>query len=369
MRHNRFFLCFVLLGSIVPFGCTSEKRYTAPPPETPHEAGLPDTSDVPDPLREEVARRADAAAAAGFSGAIVVTVEGRSLLARGYGLADRTRQVANEVDTAFAFGSVMKVFTSAAVFKLAGEDKLAVTDRLDAIFDDVPADKAPITILQILRHAAGFHTYHDEEGDFEPMTRLEARQRIFDMPLLFEPGTKQSYSNAGYTLLADIVETVSGRAFTEYVRSELFAPAGMKQSGFPGDPLWKELDTAIGYGGSTYGDNDPASWPHTWALVGNGGLVTTVSDIERWAKAIWNGGVFSPATFDAYRSSYLAGGAHDIGGKTAYVSAGAGDYGFGGFVLDCPDVDTRVIIGTNTYEAFDIEAFGAELGELVLSAK
>jgi CubicO group peptidase (beta-lactamase class C family) len=167
-------------------------------------------------------------------------------------------------------------------------------------------------------------------------------------------------------LLADIIETRSGRPFTEYVHAELFAPAKMEQSGFYPDPIWQQVDTAIGYDANTFGTNDPASWPLTWALVGNGGLVSTVLDLERWVTAVWKGQVLSPDALDAYRA-YLAQSGEEIEGKTVYATAGAGDYGLGGVVLECPEVNTRVIIGTNTYEVFDIEKLGVELGQLVLS--
>ena len=327
----------------------------------------PSTTPERDELREELERRLTDAAAAGFSGSVLVTVDGAKVLASGYGLADRDNDIPNVADTAYDFGSVMKCLTAAAVFKLEGEGALAVTDSLATIFDDVPADKAGITLLQILQHRAGFDVYHDTEGDFEPMTRLEARQRIFAQELLFEPGSKEEYSNSGYTLLADVVQTVSGREFTDYVREELFAPAQMQQSGFFGDPIWETVDTAIGYDASTFGGNDPAGWPYTWSLVGNGGLVTTVSDLERWLVAVWNGDVLGPAAFESYETHYLSGG--NFEGKTVYAAAGGGDYGLGGFAVDSPEANTRVILGTNTSEVFDIEGFGIELAKLVLSAE
>jgi CubicO group peptidase (beta-lactamase class C family) len=329
----------------------------------------PHAPEAPDDLPSELERRVEAAVAAGFSGSVLVTARGVTVLASGYGLADRDNGVPNAVGTAYDFGSVMKDLTAAAIFKLEGEGRIAVTDSLATLFDDVPADKAEITVLQVVQHRAGLDEYHDTEGDFEPMTRLEARQRIFAQELLFEPGTQEEYSNSGYTLLADIVETVSGRGFTDYVRDELLAPAGMQHSGFFGDLVWERVDTAIGYGASTFGGNDPAAWPYTWALVGNGGLVTTVSDLERWLIAVWGGEVLAPAALDAYRTQYLSGGGAILEGEVVYGYAGAGDFGLGGVAADCPAADSRVIVGTNAYEAFDIERFAIDLIELVLSER
>lgn len=354
----------LLLASLTALGaCSSESSGGTPPIA---DGGSADASD---PLAAEVGRRFEEAAAAGFSGTALVTVGGKPIFAAGYGMADRQSKTPNGLATAFDFGSVLKDLTAAAVFQLEGEGKLATSAALGTIFPDVPGDKAAITVLQILQHRAGFDEYHDTEGDFEPMTRLEARQRIFAQPLRFEPGTDAAYSNSGYTLLADIVETVSGEAFTDYVRKHLFAPANMKASGFFGDPVFQEVDTAIGYEASTFEANDPASWPYTWALVGNGGLVTTVGDLDRWTTAIRNGSVFVPSAFEAYRTEYLEPLSSELEGTTVYAAAGAGDYGLGGVVLDCPEKSTRIIIGTNTYDAFDIEAFALELGRFVLAPK
>lgn len=361
---------------IVFVACSESDTNTTPPgPDggvTDGATPLPTdggTSDASDPLADEVARRFTDATAKGFSGSANVTVRGRKILAAGYGKADRTKNTPNGVETAFDFGSVMKDLTAAAIFDLEGAGKLTTSKTLGAIFTDVPTDKAAITVLQLLQHRAGFDEYHDTEGDFEAMTRLEARARIFEQELRFAPGTDEAYSNSGFTLLADIVETVSGMPFVDYVRTRLFVPAGMSASGFPGDSLFQNVETAIGYEGETFGENDPAAWPYTWALVGNGGLVTTVGDLDRWVTATREGRVLSPAAFEAYRTNYLAGAARELEGAEVYAFAGAGDYGLGGLVLDCPERDTRIVIASNAYDAFAIEPFAIDLARLVLAAK
>ena len=320
----------------------------------------------PGDLETEVRAMIDDAVDAGFSGAILVTIDGERLVTEAHGLADRDDEIPNEVDTAFDVGSILKSFTATAVFKLVEDGDLELSDPLDTFFPDVPPDKADITLLEILQHRAGFDEYHDTTGDFEAMTRLEAREAIFAQELLFEPGTDEAYSNSGYTLLADVIETVSGETFTDYVRGSLFEPAGMVQSGFYSEPVWQTVETAIGYDASTFGDNDPATWPYTWALVGNGGLVTTVGDLDAWTSALWEGRVVSEDTLELMRTEYLAGGAVTVGGETVYGEAGAGDYGLGGTLVFVPGPDTRIIIATNTFEVFDIEELAVELVLLAL---
>jgi CubicO group peptidase (beta-lactamase class C family) len=319
-------------------------------------------------LFTEVEARFDQAAADGFSGAALVTLDGERILAKGYGFLDRGQNVPNRETTAFDVGSILKSFTAAAIFVLDEEGVLDVSSALGDVIPEAPADKAAITLLQIVQHSAGFHEYHDTTGDFEPMTRLEARQRILEQPLLFPPGSDSAYSNSGYTLLADVVETVSGQTYVDFVRDRLFQPAGLDHTGFYSDELWQTVDTAIGYDADVFESNDPATWPYTWALVGNGGLVTTVVDLERWAKALFGGKILLPATFASFESEYLGDGA-PLAGETAYAEAGAGDFGLGGVVIEVPARDTRVVIATNAYDSFEVEQFALEIANLLLDAE
>jgi CubicO group peptidase (beta-lactamase class C family) len=318
-----------------------------------------------DSLAGELERRFDKAAEQGFSGTSLVVVRGETIFSQGYGMADRAEKVANGPDTAFDFGSIMKDLTAAAIFQLDAEGALSVDDPLSTFFPMAPADKAEITVLQLLQHRSGLREYHDTEGDFEPLTREQAREAIFAQKLRFAPGTREAYSNSGYTLLAHIIEIASGDRFTDYIEKTLLEPAGMNSTGFYGDSLWNDVDTAIGYGAKRFQDNDPASWIYTWALVGNGGLVATAPDLARWLSALHDGRVLHPDAYDAYSEQYLEPTAVEFEGQILHAYAGAGDYGLGGVAVDSPESETRLVIGTNAYEDFDVERFASKLVEVV----
>ena len=317
----------------------------------------------------EIEAMFEAAASEGFSGAALVTVDGQRVFGRGFGLANREEKIENQTTTAFDVGSLMKDLTATAIFWLDESGDLSASDTLGEIFPDVPSDKADISVLQIVQHAAGFDEYHDTEGDFEPMTREEARERILAQELLFEPGSDAAYSNSGYTLLADIVETVSGTSFTSFVHDELFSRAAMEHSGFYSEPIWDTIDTAVGYGSDSFEDNDPATWPYTWALVGNGGLVATVEDLDRWIVALEGGEVVAPATFETMQREYLEQGAVNIADEAVYAGAGAGDFGLGGVAVSIPGRNTRILIASNTYDEFDVEGLAEDLILHVLYAE
>lgn len=304
----------------------------------------------------------DDAVAKGFSGAILVTADGERLLTEAYGLADRNHDHANTPNTAFDVGSILKSLTATAIFKLAEDGAVTLDTTLGEIFaNDVPDEKANITLRELIQHRAGLDEYHDTLGDFEPMTRLEARARIFEQELLFPPGSDDAYSNSGYTLLADAIETVSGEPYVDFIRRALLEPAQMSSSGFYSEPVWAEVDTAIGYDASTFGDNDPASWPYTWALVGNGGLVTTVGDLERFTTALFDGRIVTQETLDDMREVYFSAGEATLDSGPVYGEAGAGDFGLGGVAVFAPDSDTCVIVATNTYDVFDIESLASNV--------
>lgn len=319
--------------------------------ERPTDPGVP----------SEVRARIDDAVSDGFSGAILITADGKRLTSEAHGLADRAHATANTPETAFDVGSILKSLTATAIFRLTEDGAVTLDTTLSEVFPDVPADKATITLRELVQHRAGFDEYHDTMGDFEPLTRLEARARIFEQELLFAPGSDEAYSNSGYTLLADVIETVSDESFVAFVRRAVLEPAEMSSSGFYSEPIWAHTDTAIGYDASTFGHNDPASWPYTWALVGNGGLVTTVGDLDRFISALFGERIVTRETLDAMREVYFSAGEASLAGERVYGEAGAGDFGLGGVAVFAPESETRVIVATNTSEVFDIEALATEL--------
>ena len=240
----------------------------APSPPTDSEAADPNAI-VKGSLGKEIDRHMVQKMEQGFSGAVFVAKNGEKVIHKGYGWAVRERKLPVTTKTVFDIGSISKPFTATAVMKLDQEGKLKVTDSITEFFDNVPDDKKAITIHHLLTHSAGLGEYHDTKGDFEEMTREEAVQHIFDQKLKFSPGTDYAYSNSGFTLLAVIVEKVSGQPFKMFLKDKVFNPAGMTSTGFYRNPAWKEENDAHGYNDRKLGkENSPLTWPEiTWALL------------------------------------------------------------------------------------------------------
>lgn len=253
-------------------------------------------------LDEFLARRQ----AEGYSGVALVAKDDRLLLRKGYGWADRRGQIPNSPDTVFPIGSITKQFTAAAVLKLEAQGKLAVEDPLSKHLEDVPADKAGVTLHHLLTHGAGFPESLGD--DDEPIGREEFVKRALAAPLQFEPGGGYLYSNVGYSLLAAVVERVSGRSYDQFLRAELWGPAGMPRTGYRFD-LPDRSDLARGY----RGDRDWGTpWEHPWApdgpywnLRGNGGVLSTVGDMHRWILALRGDAVLPRAQREKLFRPYL----------------------------------------------------------------
>ncbi|HET6201731.1 MAG TPA: serine hydrolase domain-containing protein [Planctomycetota bacterium] len=226
----------------------------------------------------------------GFSGSVLVTRGGNVILAKGFGLADRERGLANAPDTLFEIASTSKQFTAAAVLKLEAEGKLRTADPISKHLPGVPADHRAVTIQHLLTHTSGFSRMGPGPGGPDLETAVRG---YLGGKRLAEPGARFEYWNGGYALLAGIVERASGMPFTEYCRKRLFEPAGMAQTGFCGEKALDALPLAHGY----EEEKDVGSaTAHSfgWEYRGMGGVVTSVLDLHRWDRALEGGKVLPP---------------------------------------------------------------------------
>ena len=306
-----------------------------------------------DNLRKKLDGYILTAVEAGFSGTVLVAKGGEVILHNGYGMADREKSIPVNKDTVFDIGSITKRFTRAAILKLEEQGKLKRSDTLATFFDDVPEDKAQITIEQVLEHTAGFHEYHDTKGDFEEMDREKALKTILSQKLRFKPGDHEAYSNSGYGLLAVIIEFVSGQSYPSFLNEYLFKPAGMNRTGFYRDPLWEEDEIAVGYEGRTIGKkNSPYYWPHmTWALVGGGGMVSSVSELYKWIQALQTNKVLSDKAKEKMYGPQ--------GSPMAY--AGGNDFGFSAVVFEYPNEKNYIFVATNSHGNMSAPFLGRQI--------
>jgi CubicO group peptidase (beta-lactamase class C family) len=232
---------------------------------------------------------------AGFNGAVIVEFNGEKKFSRGFGESDKEKQIKNSPNTIFDIGSVTKQFTAAAILKLEMEGKLSTEDKISKYFQNVPADKAHITIHDLLRHQSGLIS--NVGKDFEKTGEEEFLNKVLTSGLKFEAGTRFSYSNIGYSLLGMIIEKVSAQSYETYLYENLWKPAQMEMTGY----TRPEFDThliAIGYDeeDTAWGKPTDHEWDITspyWHLKANGGILSTTEDLYKWHKALMTDHILS----------------------------------------------------------------------------
>ena len=224
---------------------------------------------------------------AGFSGPVLVARGGAILLQRGYGFLDAGKTRPVTADSVFTTGSITKQFTAAAILKLEMQGQLKTDDLMARYLSGVPDDKRAITLHQLLTHTAGFAPAIGD--DLDPVGRDAFVKLVLSRPLARAPG-RYDYSNVGYSLLAAIVEIVSGSGYETVVADQLLVPAGMRDTGYS-RPKWAvaRLAHAIGDDGrdrGTFGETAMPNGTPGWHLLGNGGILSTVGDMYRWHVAL-----------------------------------------------------------------------------------
>ncbi|WP_336150671.1 serine hydrolase domain-containing protein, partial [Alteromonas mediterranea] len=275
-----------------------------------------------------------------FDGLVLVAQKDVVLFKSAYGYADREDSVRNSSAAIIDMGSIAKTFTAAAVLQLAQKEKLQLSDKIGDFYPTAPDEIKPITIAQLLGHSSGLDNFHNE-SDFELMDKAQAERRILEMPLIAKPGEKIAYSNAAYTLLAAIVEKVSDKPFQDYVHDNLLTPLNLKSTGFYQAQRVSFNNLARGYAGADQG-RTTFEKGLTWALIGAGGMVTSIDDLAIWSAALKNGAMFpagaSNLAFSKANARWLLGSLAqvEISGESIIQMGGSTDYGYTALIQFVP---------------------------------
>jgi len=230
--------------------------------------------------------------------ALAIVRDGKIVLAKGYGRRSLEDGARVEPETPFAAGSVTKQFVCACVLLLAEEGKLSVDDKVAKYFPNL-SRAGDVTLYQLMTHTSGY-------PDFYPLDFVDRRLGKSIVPdqliaeyaggkLDFEPGTRWSYSNTGYTILGRVVEKVCGQPFSEFFGQRILTPLNMKHSAF--EPALGLKGRARGYTSIALGPLEPAQPEAPGWLYAAGGLVASAPDLARWDIALMEGKVLKPDSF------------------------------------------------------------------------
>ena len=246
---------------------------------------------------------------ADFRGVVSVSKNSESLFKKAYGYADLPNKRANRADTIFEVASGSKAFVAVGVMKLIEEGKLTLESKLGDVVDiDLKATDPNITVRQLLTHTSGMGDYFDESvmddmsqlwatlPSYNARTPADMLPTFINKPPMFKAGERFHYNNAGYVMLAIIIEKITGMAFDTYLDGLIFKPCGMKDTAYHAlDSLPANCATAYIY--DKEADKYRTNYYSTNVQSdGAGGVYTTVGDVELFWKHFLAGGIVSLAT-------------------------------------------------------------------------
>lgn len=301
-------------------------------------------------------------AEAGFSGTVALSTGGELDCEAAYGSADHEAGRPTTTDTVFAIGSVSKAFTAAAVLDLVATGDLALDDRAGDLVPGLSGPAAEATVEQLLLHTSGLTG--DLGPDGEPLSEEDAVAALGTLEQAAPGGSEFLYSNAGYTLLALIVQDVTGTPYRDHLRDAVLTVDGDVLGGFwAGEPA-APGPRAVGYDEDdrALADDGSIAGPY-WATAGNGDLAMTTTELARWTHALFTGEVVAPeavarledTAFDNDDGTVEVPGwirfAAERYGEPVYgVAGGGGDNGHTAVTAWLPESERAIALSSNTAE-------------------
>ena len=308
----------------------------------------------------------------GTPGASVMVIkDGAPILTRSYGLASVEDDIPVTPSTNFRLASVTKQFTATSILMLADQGKLSLDDSITKFFPDFPEFANGITIRHMLQHTSGIEDYEPLYGDPFP-------EQILDRGVVeiiagtegtyFAPGSEYRYSNSAYAVLAVLVEDLSGLSFPAFLQQNIFTPLGMATT-----VAYRRGETSVpnrSYGYTVTDKliefSDQSAWS---AVLGDGGIYSSVEDLFKWDQALYDGGLISPEL----RQAAWTPGLEDYGfgwridqykGHKRYHHSGSTS-GYRNFMQQFPDERLTVIVLTNRADP-DVAPLAEKIADLYL---
>jgi CubicO group peptidase (beta-lactamase class C family) len=226
---------------------------------------------------------------------LVVLRDNQVLIRRAYGFADLRHRVVATPASNYRLASVTKQFTAAAILLLAQDRRLSLDDPVRRYLPSLPAADDAVTLRQLLSHRGGMIDYEElipagtvrQLHDTDVLRLLEREDRTY-----FAPGSDYRYSDTGYALLSLVVAGVSGKDFASFLHDRIFAPLGMSATVAYQAGLSRVADRAYGYS-LEHGQWLETDQSLTSAVLGDGGVYSSVDDLVRWDAALAGPGLLN----------------------------------------------------------------------------
>ncbi|HKJ03944.1 MAG TPA: serine hydrolase domain-containing protein [Longimicrobiales bacterium] len=292
--------------------------------------------------------------------AVSVMKDGSPVYERGYGMANLEYGIPITPRSVFHVASVSKEFTAMAVELLVNEGKVSWDDDIRTYVPEVPDFGTPITLRHLVHHVSGIRDQWNllsmagwrweadvvTQGDVLDIT---SRQTALNFP----PGERYLYSNTGFTLLAVVVERVSGQSLRAFTQEHIFGPLGMDDTHFHDDHQMIVRNRAWAYAPDPEGLFGLKNSIPDFDVVGATSLFTTAHDMAAWDRNFITGRVGGPAALDRMQGRFVLNGGDTIAymhGLTAgtyrglrTVGHGGADAGYRSNFLRFPDLSLTVV--------------------------
>jgi len=293
---------------------------------------------------------------------LAIIKDGKVFYSKAYGMADLETHAPATTSTNYRLASVTKQFTAMAVMMLVDRGKLSLDSRLTDVLPGAPAYLHEVKIRHLLNHTSGIVDYEDLIPESQTVQVLDkdvlSLLRSIDS-VYFPAGAKFKYSNSGYSLLALVVESISGQPFAEFLKNNIFTPLGMDHTLAYQQGVSTVAKRAFGYSRTDTGfvrtDQSVTS-----AVLGDGGIYSSVDDLFRWDQALYGESLVRSSLYeqaitpgrlnDGSRTTYGFGWFIESHTQSTWYLHEGSTRGFRNAILRIPDKQFTVIILTNRNE-------------------
>jgi CubicO group peptidase (beta-lactamase class C family) len=243
-----------------------------------------------------------------FAGSVLVARGADVIVSKGYGLANVEWNIPSTPGVRFKVASITKQFTAAAILLLEERGRLMIDDPVKTYLPEAPPAWDRISLFHLLTHTAGFPGLQSPPTDRQPPvestdgTVAGFVTALMQRPLESQPGERFNYSNSGYLILGHLIQKLTGQSYETFIRENIFAPLGMKDSGLDSAAVIARRAgsytvTRNGLVNSSFQSDRIV--PNTSA-----GLYSTTEDLLRWQNGLYGGKVLSKASLDKMTKPY-----------------------------------------------------------------
>ena len=254
-----------------------------------------------------------------FIGNVLISKNNKIIYTKSFGYSDIENNRKNSRKSIFSIASVTKPLTAVGIMKLVEEGKLSLETPISTFYPNfIPEYSKNITIRHLLNHSSGMQAnigrIDDQGNGLMPgenaITIDELLKKFSDTKLKFGPGEGYEYNNFGYTLLAHIIEKVSGKSYADYMEETLFEPANMNNTAV--NTYKKQRYKAYSHTGLGMKSFKKLNYPiHTSWIKGAGNINATAKDLYNFMTALENGTLLNPSSVDKIYSNTQPTGYND----------------------------------------------------------